>query len=87
MLSATWILAQSGPVVLDVSIWTYDALPVLSTIYSESVLLKVGLYPSQLLFHVAQGRMIAQIPFETITILANRGSYPSKHSIIPSKVA
>ena len=61
-LSELWLISHSGPVVYAISSWVYPAMPIMATILSVTILLWTGSCTTQLLFHTAREKMIAQNP-------------------------
>ena len=62
VVSGLWLLSQSGPVVQAVSSWARAVSPVMATLLSVGIILRVGSRPAQLFFHAARERMTAQNP-------------------------
>ena len=76
IVSGLWLLSQSGPVVWAVSSWARAISPVMATLLSAGIILRVGSHPAQLFFQAARERMTAQNPPATIGDLGREQGAP-----------
>ena len=67
--SVLWLISWLDPVVYAISSWAHATMPVVATLLSVAILFCTGSHPTQLLFHAAQERMIAQNPPATCKAL------------------